>query len=210
MFLMLMLNGLSAAAVPASPSDPHRHEPDHILVARAQADPRAFGPLYERYHDRIYRYGYMRLGNREAAEDVTAEVFVKALSNLSRYRVEAAFLAWLYTIARHTVADHYQKRRPTHPWEDDVIDRVARSGEDASAGSLDRAALAQALGTLPEEQRAVLELQLAGWSGEEIAAALHKTEAAVKMMRYRAVRRLQELLAPNAAPQGAPQGGRRG
>jgi RNA polymerase sigma-70 factor (ECF subfamily) len=191
--LMLLLNHLDHGRA-ATQREADAGEPDDVLVALAQADPRAFGPLYERYHDRIYRYCYTRLGSRDAAEDVAAEAFLKALGNLHRYRQGSNFPAWLYTIARHAVADHYERHRPTASW-DEGLER--RASDDVVAGTgkhLDRAALAHAIASLPEEQRMVMELQLAGWSGAETAAALGKTLAAVKMVRYRALGRLQQML----------------
>jgi RNA polymerase sigma-70 factor, ECF subfamily len=192
LFILLLIGRLRrpAAALSAGGAG----EPDEALIRAAQADPRAFGPLYERYHDRIYRYCYMRLGNREAAEDATAETFLKGLANLARLRPNSVLLAWLYTLARHAVADYYRKHRSAQSWDDAGEDRVGDGMAVEALPHLDRLALAQALAQLPEAQRAVLELQLAGWSGAESAAALGKTEAAVKMMRYRAIERLQQLL----------------
>jgi RNA polymerase sigma-70 factor (ECF subfamily) len=197
--ILLLLSRLheaaGARAIGAVPGEDWG-EPDEALIRKAQADRRAFGPLYERYHDRIYRYCYMRLNNREAAEDATAETFLKGLANLGRLRPGSVLLAWLYTLARHAVADHYQKQRPVHSLDE----RDAGTGglEDGAVSGglphLDRLALAHALAQLPAVQRGVLELQLAGWTVAESAAALGKTEAAVKMMRYRAVERLQQLL----------------
>jgi RNA polymerase sigma-70 factor (ECF subfamily) len=168
------------------------------LVAAAQADPRAFAPLYERYHDVIYRYCYTRLGDRQAAEDATAETFLKAFANLQHFR-PGIFLAWLYTIARHAVADAYRRGRRTESWDEQEQDEGAPPASapavvDTGREPLERLALQSALEQLPEDQRAVLELQLSGWSGPEIAAALGKSAAAVKMLRFRAMERLRQLL----------------
>ena len=93
---------------------------DAALVAAAQADPRAFLALYERYADRIYGYCHARLGSREAAEDATSEVFTKALAAIGRYQ-DACFAAWLFRIAHNVVADTY-RRRPVAPL-DIALDR---------------------------------------------------------------------------------------
>lgn len=87
--------------------------PDVALVAAAQADPGAFVALVERDVDRVYAYCHARLGDREAAEDATSEVFTRALCALGRYR-DGLFAAWLFRIARNVVAAA-QRRRPVAP-----------------------------------------------------------------------------------------------
>lgn len=78
-------------------------ESDAALVAVAQADPRAFSPLYHRYVRAIYRFCYVRLGNQQAAEDATSDIFLKALGNLNSFR-GGTFPAWLFRIAHNVVA----------------------------------------------------------------------------------------------------------
>lgn len=182
-----MLSPIARSASAIAPADARcGTEHEERLVTAAQANPRAFAPLYEQHVDRIYRYCYFRLGNSQAAEDATSEVFLKAMAALPRYR-PGVFAAWLYTIARNVVADHYaaRERAPAGLGDTSPAD-VGRDEE--------RQALLAALAQLPAEQRTVIELQFAGWSGEEIAASLGKTPAATKMIRYRAVARLRDLL----------------
>ena len=81
-------------------------EDDAALATRATAgDAEAFGALYDRYVDAVYRYVYYRVRNEAEAEDVTSEVFFKALRAMPRYRPRQPFLAWLYRIARNAVID---------------------------------------------------------------------------------------------------------
>ena len=175
-----------------SPPAPGVTGDDRALVAAALANPHAFGPLYERYHDAVFRYCYTRLGHRQAAEDATAEVFLKAFANLQHFK-PGVFLAWLYTIARHAVADSYRKDRPAESWDEQEQGEL--TGAAPGTEPIDRVSLLAAMEQLPPDQRAVLELQLSGWSGPDIAAALDKSHAAVKMLRFRAMERLRELLA---------------
>lgn len=164
-------------------------DPSDETLAR-QRDPQAVSQLYQRYVGLIYRYCYVRLGSKEAAEDATSEVFLKLVSNLANYR-GGLFAAWLYRIAHNTVADSY-RRKPAAPLEaaSEVVDRL--NLEEATITSLENQQLRAALQELPDEQRSVLELQLAGWDGPQIAAALGKSQAAVKMLRHRAVIRLRK------------------
>src|SRR5438309_11433893 len=79
------------------------------LVERAKEDPDAFGALYDRYFPQIYRFAYCRVRDQSLAEDVTSEVFFKALKNIKRYTYSGhAFSSWLYQITLNAVADHYR------------------------------------------------------------------------------------------------------
>jgi RNA polymerase sigma-70 factor (ECF subfamily) len=184
---------------------------DDALVAAALADRRAFDALYGRYVGPVYRYCHVRLGTREAAEDATSAIFLKALTGLVGYR-PGNFPGWLYRIAANTVTDHQRHQRhqrrsqPLDPLVDPP-DPAPRPDDEALA-RLESAALRAALMTLPDEQRAAVELQLAGWSGEQIAAALDRSPEAVRMLRYRALARLRAILDPDRDPE-SPTGGRR-
>jgi len=167
---------------------------DAELVIAARTNPRAFVPLYERYLGPVYRYCYVRLDSREATEDATSDVFLKALAGLPSLR-DQTFAAWLFQIAHNVVVDIYRRRRPVHPLEtaEDQNDPTQTPEADVEARA-EHEALYAALAQLSDEQRAAVELKLAGWSGEQIAAALGKSQAAVKMHRYRALDRLRTLL----------------
>lgn len=169
---------------------------DSTLVAAARADPQAFAPLYERYVGPVYRYCHVRLGSRDAAQDATSDVFLKAFTGLSGYR-GGAFAAWIFRIARNVVTDRHRQRRPTEPMEvaGDPLDAVS-TPEEGAVVRAEREALRRALAALSDAQRATIELRLSGWPDERIADALGKTVAAVKKLRFRAVRRLRKLLIP--------------
>lgn len=168
---------------------------DAALVAGAQADPRAFGPLYEHYLGPIYRYCLVRLGSPEAAEDATSQVFLKALAGLRGYR-GGLFVAWLYQIAHNVVLDTRRRRSPADTLElaGEPTNR-APTPEGMAIARAEQEGLRLALAQLPEDQRSAIELQLAGWSSVQIAAVLDRSPAAVKMLRLRAITRLRTLLA---------------
>src|SRR6185437_9545514 len=91
---------------------------EHALVEAAQRDPAAFAALYQVYFARVYRYLRVRLRSEEDAADLTQQAFLKALDALPRYRTHGApFAAWLFTIARHTLADRYHRLPATLPLE---------------------------------------------------------------------------------------------
>src|SRR6187401_1002254 len=96
----------SIAEAQARPARPDADLDDATLVAAARANRQAFRPLYERNVDTIYRYCLLKLGSREAAEDATSEVFLRAVARLETYH-GGPFAGWLFRIAQHVVADFY-------------------------------------------------------------------------------------------------------
>ena len=85
---------------------------DAPLIARARAgEAAAFGALYDRYVEAVYRYVFYRVRETAEAEDVTSEVFMKALRAMPRYETRQPFLAWLYRIARNAVIDRARRKR---------------------------------------------------------------------------------------------------
>ncbi len=168
---------------------------DAALIGRAREDRQSFTAIYQRYLNQIYLYCYVRLGSREAAEDATSEVFLKALAGLDAWR-GGAVAAWLFRIAHNVVIDVYRQRHPHAPMDEaDELADPAPSAEDAAVEQADYAAAQTALAMLPADQRTVLELQFSGWSGAQIAEALQRSPGAVRMLRLRAIERLREIMA---------------
>jgi len=163
-------------------------------VERARDDPAAFALLYRRYVDGIYRYCLRRLGVKEAAEDATARVFTRALAALPAYR-EGSVRGWLFAIAHNVIANDLRAARGHQPLERaaDVPD-PAPSPETMALRADDGRLLRRLLATLPEEQRQLLELRLAGLSGPEIARVLGKSHGAVKVAQFRAIARLRAMI----------------
>jgi RNA polymerase sigma-70 factor (ECF subfamily) len=178
-------------------------EPEAILVEQAQRDRRAFAPLYARYVDPVYRYCYRRLGSRHAAEDATSRVFTQALAGLPGFR-GGSFAGWLFAIAHNVVANDRSRRRPEVPLHaagtagDNHyhLDRAdpAPTPEEAAIRSEAGEALRDLLAQLPDGQRSVVELRLAGLTGAEVATALGRSAGAVKMLQFRALTRLRKVL----------------
>ena len=174
----------------------HRDEgaDEQALIERAKRDPQAFAPLYDRYVDDIYRYTFRRLRNPEQAADATSQVFLKALGNLHQFRA-GSFQSWLYTIARNVVIDHVRRARPHDPlpeeWE--LLDPDPSPEEHALLNDAQRR-LDLLLDQLTPDQRSVVELRLAGMTGQEIADRLGRSVGSVKMIQFRAFQRLRELL----------------
>jgi RNA polymerase sigma factor (sigma-70 family) len=164
---------------------------DERLAVRAKSDPDAFAELYERYLDDVYRYCARRVNSMQAAEDLTATVFERALAGIERYR-GGSFRAWIFRIAHNAVTDHYRRgwRLVTRDSDTSLPDADPTPEEIVIAD--ERSAMLQdLLDSLTEDQRRVVELRLAGLTGTEIAELLSRSPDAVKMLQYRALQRLR-------------------
>jgi RNA polymerase sigma-70 factor (ECF subfamily) len=161
-----------------------------------------FADLYEEHARAVLRYCQLRIADPAEAEDAAALIFTRAFSAWPPDDPESA-RAWLFTIAHHTVANHYRSqttRGPRRPLDDaiEVRDAAPTPLEQAIARE-NRAELHAAIGRLSDDQREVVQLRLAGLTGPEIADTLGKSHAAVKMLQLRAVQKLRSLLAPTHA-----------
>lgn len=169
------------------------------LVERARShDTEAFGQLYDRYLRQVYSFVYYRLGDQHDAEDVTAQVFLKALEAIARYdRKKATFLTWLLSIAHNQVIDRYRYRgrRGEVPLEPELLPIELEDPEKKALSKMAGERLWQALEELTKEQREVVVLRFSlSLSGPDIAKVLGKTEGAVKALQHRALRSLERIL----------------
>ncbi|MFD7551533.1 ECF subfamily RNA polymerase sigma factor, BldN family [Streptomyces sp. NPDC059578] len=174
------------------------------LVERAQSgEAEAFGRLYDQYSDTVYRYIYYRVGSKATAEDLTSETFLRALRRIGTFTWQGRdFGAWLVTIARNLVADHFKSSRfRLEVTTGEMLDanEVERSPEDSVLEALSNAALLEAVRRLnPQQQECVTLRFLQGLSVAETARVMGKNEGAIKTLQYRAVRTLARLLPDDA------------
>ena len=166
------------------------------LVARAQADPLAFGALYERYVSRIYTYIYHRVGNHHDAEDLTARTFYRALSHIDRYVSRGApFSAWLYRIAHNLVANWHRDRarQQTISLEDVTLAAGRRDWPQEQTELKERVeALRRAIRCLSPDRQQLLILKFAeGLSNAEIGEVMGRSEGAIKSLYHRTLLALQ-------------------
>ena len=169
---------------------------DETLVTLAQSDRAAFALLYRRYAAAIYRYCDRALGDRAASEEVTQTVFLCALTALSDCRDKRAFRAWLFAIAHNAIADARRARRPLVSLDGAIdIPDTAASPEDLALAGVERREITTLLARLPDQEREIVELRLAGLRDKEIAQALGRSAGAVRTAQYRAVKHMRTLLA---------------
>lgn len=171
---------------------------NETLVARAcQGDKAAFGDLYERLLDDIYRYVYYRVSSQEDAEDLAETVFLKAWQGLPNYKPEGApFTAWLYRIAHNTVVDHYRTHKTAEPLADHPY--LPDKRESVEAQVFSQTEIEQLKARLQEMtpiHQEVLVLRFINeLSPAETAAALDKSNGAVRVLQHRALKELHALM----------------
>jgi len=161
------------------------------LVRRAQTDAQAFGALYDRYVQRVYRYCLYRTNNASEAEDLTAQIFLAALEGLPRYRQDGHFAAWLFSIARRKVMD-YHRRTLHEPLDESLLPSIDLELELTMEKSQRKTRLLKLIQALAEDERELIHLRyVAELSFAEIAKSLKKNEDAVKKMLYRLIARMK-------------------
>jgi len=168
---------------------------EHVLVQAAQSDPAKFDALYELHFERIYYFLARRVRDRATAEDLTSEVFHKALANLPNYEWRGApFAAWLFRIAANALADQYKRAAREIPSSDDTKNPDAHL--DLSSPDLEaidyHARLFRLVDNLPAvQQRVIRERFVEQRTIREIATRMEKTEGAIKQLQFRALQTLR-------------------
>jgi RNA polymerase sigma-70 factor (ECF subfamily) len=163
---------------------------ERLLVEAAQVDPTKFGDLYEIHFERIYAFIARRVRDRDTAEDLTSDVFHKALASLRNYESRGApFAAWLIRIAANAVADQYKRAAREAPGSDDPPEPVANPDVEATEH---RARLFRLVNQLPRDQRQVIVQRFVEQrSIREIAQQFGRSEGAVKQLQFRALQNLR-------------------
>lgn len=174
---------------------------DAALARRAgSGEAEAFGVLYDRYADAVYRYVFYRVRNETEAEDVTSEVFMRALRAIPKYEPRQAFLAWLYRIARNAVIDRSRRRatRRQVTFEDALAhpnaDQVVNPDEGLLAGS-DASAVRKAMQQLTPLQQEILVLRyVEGYDTKTISKLVGKRDGTIRGIEFRALAALRQLI----------------
>jgi RNA polymerase sigma-70 factor, ECF subfamily len=189
-----------AARPPAEPPPADTHGETWELVTRAQqGDGEAFGQLYDRYFDTVFRYIYYRVYDRATAEDFTSETFLRALRRIGGLTYRGRDIgAWFVTIARNIVIDHVKSARNrlevTTP---EILDSSdSEPGPEASVlTALTTEHLMRAVGKLGDDQRDCITLRfIQGLSVSETAQVMGRNDGAIKALQHRAVRKLADLV----------------
>ncbi len=171
---------------------------ERALVQRAiRHDREAFAQLYDRFVDRIFRYIYYKVGARAEAEDLTAQVFMKAWEAIGHYQwMDRPFAAWLYRIAHNIVVDYFRTRRDISSLDEMpfIEEENAASLEEITQRHMTAEVLRRAISRLTQDQQRVIILRfLEGYSTEQVAQILDKQPGAVRTLQHRALAGLSNI-----------------
>jgi len=169
------------------------------IINAAKADSKYFGPLYEKYHDRIFRFVVQRMDDKEIALDVTSQVFLKVLCNLNKYtyREGTPFSSWLYRIAHNEVINFVKenaKYRAVNMKSEAIMDIM----EDIETNNQEErfTKLTTLIASLPEDELALIEMRFFEKRPfAEISEILEITENNAKVKVHRILEKLKKLIA---------------
>jgi RNA polymerase sigma-70 factor (ECF subfamily) len=163
---------------------------DRLLIAAAQRERSHFAELYEQNFHRLYAYIARRVGSREEAQNLTAEVFHQALASIGSFKWQGApFIAWLYGIASNVLSSHWQGlgKNP---------EQLAEDWDQGATEQIERGAILSQLvqSLLPEQRIVIVRRFIDQRSIREIAQELGRSEGAVKQLQLRALENLRQKL----------------
>ncbi len=172
---------------------------EQVLVERAiRRDAGAFTQLYDAYVDKIFKYVFYKTGHRTEAEDITAQVFLKAWEAIGHYQwTNRPFASWLYRIAHNLVVDHFRSSQETvnldqiHSLEERgmTLDEIVE--QHLTSGMLQ--AMLKRL--TPEQQQVIILRFLEGYDTTQTARIMGKTEGAVRTLQHRALNSMNRIMA---------------
>jgi RNA polymerase sigma-70 factor (ECF subfamily) len=173
-------------------------EGENQIIERAKkGEAQAFGLLYDHYHERIYRFIFLKVSRKEDAEDLTHQVFLSAWQNIKNYKeLGFPFSSWLYRISRNAVIDFYRSKKIETSLEE-VQNEL--SSDEIKTDDIDlKIQIEEVMKALkqlkPDYQDIIIMRFVDDLSVKEIAKALDKSEGAVKLMQHRAINNLKKIL----------------
>jgi len=177
--------------------DPPLLEEAQLIDEAKSGDSQAFAKLYDAYVERVSRYIYFRVSEAIDTEDLVSQVFLKAWENLDRYKIGTSpFIAWLYTIARNLVIDHYRTKKDSLPLEEAIaLPSDMEMPDEEAQTRFDLQAMRDALQFLTSDQQQALILKyIAGLPNDSIAKIMNKQEGTVRGLQMRALQTLSKYM----------------
>jgi RNA polymerase sigma-70 factor, ECF subfamily len=179
-----------------------QHDPPVLEEARLvdqakSGNPEAFANLYDAYVERVSRYIYFRVAEDCDMEDLVSQVFLKAWENLDRYKPGTSpFIAWLYTIARNLVIDHYRTKKNNLPLEEAIsLPSDLELPDETAQTRFDLEAMRDGLQALSKDQQQALVLKyIAGLPNDSIARIMNKQEGTVRGLQMRGLQTLARYM----------------
>lgn len=172
---------------------------EEVLIKRAKrGDKKAAAELYDRNYETVFHYISYRVGSRSTAEDLTADVFVRMLENIDTYkRRDRPLVAWLYTIARNLVIDHYRRHGESEalPIKDKTLAGEYDHPPEVMEQRQSQNCFGRALYHLTEPQRSIITHKILDErTTNDTANIMGKSERAVRSLQYRALQALEKAL----------------
>lgn len=172
-----------------------------IIKRAIRGEASAFGFLYDRYQPQIYRFIYLKVSNREEAEDLTHQVFLQSWQKISAYRFQGfPFSSWLYRIARNEIIDYYRTKKISIDIEDIAIEANPEfiSGNPVPVkidALLNIEKVKEAIKKLGQTEQDIIILRFVeDLSPQEVADIIDKTAEAVRLIQHRAIKNLKKIL----------------
>jgi RNA polymerase sigma-70 factor, ECF subfamily len=188
---------MTVRSIQTAYKDPPLLEEAQLIDEAKSGDPQAFAKLYDAYVERVSRYIYFRVSEELDMEDLVSQVFLKAWENLDRYKIGTSpFIAWLYTIARNLVIDHYRTKKDVLPLEEAIaLPSDMEMPDEEAQTRFDLQAMRDALQFLTSDQQQALILKyIAGLPNDSIAKIMNKQEGTVRGLQMRALQTLSKYM----------------
>jgi len=165
-----------------------------LLFKASQGDSESFGLIFDRYGNKIYRFVYFRVKNKEIAEDIASQTFLKIWEYISSGKKIKQFKAFTYRTARNLIIDYYRSREneelPLIYLEDEIEDNIKVDPDKA----IDREMLEKLLRTLPDDQREIVVLRyIEEFSMKEISKIVDKSPGHVRVIIHRSIKELRKF-----------------
>ncbi len=174
----------------------HPQTDDHLMALVRGGDTRAFADLYERHRTAVFTFLVRLTGNYHLAEDLLQETFMRVYRGRDAYQPSGKFRAWLFTIARRLVVDHYRRERIVWEQEPEAIEAAGHAEHRVETHEL-LERVERALKKLSPAQREIIVLsRFAGMGADEIASVTGSTAGTVRVALHRALRLLRALIDP--------------
>jgi len=169
-----------------------------LLQGAQRGDKKAIADLYDTHYRAVYNYIFYRVSDLQVAEDLSAEVFIRMINKLPAYIDRGRpFLAWLYTIARNMLIDHYriEDKKEETPIKEEVLEDQILNPDQQVQDRQTEDCFREAMKLLPETQRQLLVYRfINGFSTPKIIQLLNKSDRAVRSLQHRALRSLEKVL----------------
>ena len=174
---------------------------EKLIIVLAKKDMKNFAPLYHKYYEQIFNYCYLRVNTKEDAFDITAQVFLKAMTNLYKYTFKGVpFTSWLYRIAMNELTNEFKKNQKirTINISDNIIKDLSNEINEPENDNELKTQLIQSLRLLDENNLSIIEMRFfEKRSFKEIGEILDITENNAKVKLYRALDKLKKILKSN-------------